>query len=66
MKFPGVINIDNIDVHAFRVKIISKGKITKSKKNLPQFERCWTVTPFKFADGYEIMHKACSSIGEVP
>ena len=53
MKFLGVITIDRSDVHA-------NGRYQRSKVKILEFK-----TQLEFANGYEMMHKAWSSITEV-
>ena len=63
MKFSGLISIDRSDVHAKGRGQSSKVKVTEVKTPLDSFQ---TVTQFEFNNGYEMMHKARSSIGGVP
>ena len=43
-----------------------QGHTAKKSLILTKIRRFWTITPVWFTNGYEMMHNAWSSIGEVP
>ena len=68
MKFSGVITNDESDVHAKGQGQRSKVKVTEVKK-IVKFDPDWAFPDciqFEFTNGYKMMHKAWSSIEEVP
>ena len=60
MKFSGVITNDRSDVHAK-----GQGQRSRSQRSKPNFAISGLQIQFEFTHGYEMMHKAWSSIEEV-
>ena len=67
MKFSKVIIIDKSDVHAKSQGQRFKGKVKGAQKKFyPNLGFLDRNSSFEFTDGYKIMHKAWSSIEDMP